>query len=101
MSPPVKKTKRPAGQRVDLEAELGELYARPLDQFISHRDELVKRLRDSGARAEATEVGRLRKPSVAAWAVNQAVRDDAKAAKRLIGAAEQLEAAQAARKSVV
>ena len=81
---------------MDLEAELGELYGRPLDQFISHRDQLVKRLRESGARAEATEVGRLKKPSIAAWAVNQAVRDDAKAAKRLIGAAEQLEVAQAA-----
>ena len=96
MGPPVKKTKRPAGQKVDLEAELGELYGRPLDQFISHRDQLVKRLRESGERAEATEVGRLRKPSISAWAVNQAVRDDARAAKRLIGAAERLEAAQAA-----
>ncbi len=94
MSPASKKTKGRRQPGVDLEAELGELYGRALDEFTPYRDEIVKRLRESGERKQAAAVARLKKPSLSAWAVNQAVRDNPKAAKRLIDAGEQLEAAQ-------
>ena len=41
-------------------------------------------------------IKKLRKPSVPAWAINQAVRADAKAAKALVKAGEKLAAAQEA-----
>lgn len=94
MSPASKKTKGRRQPGVDLEAELGELYGRALEEFTAYRDEIVKRLRESGERKQAAAVARLKKPSLSAWAVNQAVRDNPKAAKRLIDAGEQLEAAQ-------
>jgi hypothetical protein len=54
--------------------EADELYGLALDAFVPERDALAKRLRADGRRDEANEVKALRKPSVAAWAVNQAVR---------------------------
>ena len=54
------------------------LYALPPDEFIAARNALAGRLRDAGERAAADEIRSLRKPSVAAWAVNQLVRGSAK-----------------------
>jgi hypothetical protein len=51
-----------------------ELYAAPFDEFVTRRDALAKQLRADGDRDAASEVKQLRKPSRAAWAVNQAVR---------------------------
>ncbi|MEA2287422.1 MAG: hypothetical protein QOJ21_3465, partial [Solirubrobacteraceae bacterium] len=56
-----------------------ELYGLPLDAFVPERDALAKELRSDGRREEAAEVKALRKPSVAAWGVNQAVRSQPKA----------------------
>jgi hypothetical protein len=47
-----------------------ELYAAPPDEFVARRDEHVRALRAAGERALAAEVGKLRKPVVAAWALN-------------------------------
>lgn len=52
----------------------GDLYSLPLDMFTGARDRLAARLRAEGKSEEATAVGRLRKPSMAAWALNRAVR---------------------------
>src|SRR3954447_11530110 len=71
-----------------------DLYGLPLDAFVPERDALAKRLRADGRREEATEVKALRKPSVAAWAVNQAVRTQPKAARGLWEAGDALIAAQ-------
>ena len=60
-----------------------DLYGLPLDAFVPERDALAKRLRAEGRRDEAAEVKALRKPSVAAWAVNQAVRSQPRAARAL------------------
>lgn len=51
-----------------------ELYGLPLDRFIPERGALAGAVRDRGERDEASRIGKLRKPSVAAWAVNQLVR---------------------------
>jgi hypothetical protein len=54
--------------------DLDELYGLPLDRFIPERASLVRELRTNGEREQATAVAALRKPSVAAWAVNQLIR---------------------------
>ncbi|HEX2106001.1 MAG TPA: hypothetical protein VHF51_20285, partial [Solirubrobacteraceae bacterium] len=74
--------------------EADELYGLPLDAFVPERDALAKRLRADGRRDEANEVKALRKPSVAAWAVNQAVRSQPSAARTLWQAGDALIGAQ-------
>ena len=54
--------------------DVDELYGLALDEFTGARDALAKRLRADKRREDADAVGALRKPSVAAWAINQAVR---------------------------
>jgi len=55
--------------------DVDELYGLPPDRFVPERDALVRELRGSGQRDEATEVAALRKPSVAACAVNRLARE--------------------------
>jgi hypothetical protein len=70
-----------AGERRDDEALVGEpssaddLYALPVDRFTEARNGLVKRLRAAGDRVEASRVAKLRRPSAAAWALNQVARE--------------------------
>lgn len=71
-----------------------DLYALPPGDFTRARDERAKALRKEGRREEADAVKALRKPSVAAWAVNQLARRRAKAVERLLAAGEELRAAQ-------
>jgi hypothetical protein len=75
---------------------IDRLYGLALDEFIPQRDALSKELRDAGKRAEATAVKKLGKPTVAAWAVNQAVRSQPRAARELWAAGDALAAAQEA-----
>jgi hypothetical protein len=70
------------------------LYGLPLERFIAERDRLVRSLRGDGRREEASDVAALRKPSVAAWGVNQAVRGEPEAFEELTGAGDALRAAQ-------
>lgn len=58
---------------VSLEESIDALYALPLADFTSARNDLSKRLRAAGDRASANAVKVLRKPSLTAWAVNQVV----------------------------
>jgi hypothetical protein len=51
-----------------------DLYSLPLDEFIGARDRLAGRLSIEGKADEAAAVEKLRKPSVAAWALNRASR---------------------------
>jgi hypothetical protein len=60
----------------DLERLIDELYARPLDRFTPERDELAKRLLSTGDRGGSGRVKALRKPVVAAWALNVLARED-------------------------
>jgi hypothetical protein len=72
-----------------------DLYGLPLDRFVAARGALAKSLRADGKRDEAAEVAKLRKPSVAAWAVNQLVRTQSREVKSLFKAGDQLQRAQA------
>jgi len=71
-----------------------DLYGLKLDRFVPSRAALVKRLRGEKRREEAREVAALRKPSVAAWAVNQLVRTQRKALRALFEAGDDLARAQ-------
>jgi hypothetical protein len=59
---------------MDLDEEIDRLYGTPLDEFVHERDELAKRLTRDGDREAGARVKALRKPTVGAWALNQAVR---------------------------
>ena len=54
-------------------AAAAQLYAGPPGDFIATRTALVKQAKASGDKDAAKEIGALRKPSVAAWLVNQVV----------------------------
>jgi hypothetical protein len=71
-----------------------DLYGLPLDRFVPERDALVKELRKEGRREQAAEVAALRKPSVAAWAVNQLVRTQSHSLAELLDAGDALQHAQ-------
>jgi hypothetical protein len=76
--------------------EIDRLYGLALEEFIPARDALSKELRDTGRRGEATAIKKLPKPTLAAWAVNQAVRSQPRAARELWEAGDALAAAQEA-----
>ena len=63
-----------------------DLYGLPLEEFTRARDALAKELRAGGDKEGAAEVKRLRKPSVAAWALNQAARRHGPEVRRLLEA---------------
>ena len=60
----------------ELEPRIDALYALPLERFTPERDALAKDLAADGDRAGAARVKALRKPVVAAWAVNALARED-------------------------
>jgi hypothetical protein len=76
--------------------EPDDLYGLPLDRFVPERAALAKSLRADKRRDEAAAVAALRKPSVAAWAVNQLVRSQGSAVAELYAAGDALRDAQAA-----
>ena len=80
----------------DVEAELDELFALPLEEFTAARNQLASRLKGAGQAESAERVRELRKPSVPAWAVNQLARREPEALGRLVEAGERLRQAQAA-----
>lgn len=71
-----------------------DLYGLSLDRFVAERGAVAKALRADGKRDEAAEVAKLRKPSVAAWAVDQLVRTQSREVKALFDAGDQLQRAQ-------
>lgn len=72
----------------------GDLYGLPLEQFTPERNALAKALRREGQRDEAAVVSKLRKPSAAAWAVNQLVRTQSREVDALFKAGDALQKAQ-------
>jgi hypothetical protein len=75
--------------------ELDDLYGVSLDRFVPERAALVRALRSAGEREQAAAVAALRKPSVAAWAVNQLVRSRRAEVDALLHAGDALREAQA------
>jgi hypothetical protein len=74
----------------DVDGRVDELYCLPLERFVPERDALARELRGSGKRAEATQVAKLPKPALAAWAVNQVVRSQGAAARALWAAGDEV-----------
>jgi hypothetical protein len=71
-----------------------ELYALAPGEFTGARDARVKELRKEGDREAAESVKALRKPTVAAWALNQLARQRSDDVDQLVAAGEELRAAQ-------
>jgi hypothetical protein len=80
------------------EQALDRLYTLPPEEFTAARNELAKSLRDEGGRAEADVVRGLRRPSPAAWVLNQLARTRAKEIRGLVEAGERLRKIQASGK---
>jgi len=71
-----------------------ELYGLDPKDFVPARNDLARRLRKAGDRALAAEVAKLRRPSPAAWAVNQLARRHRSEVEELVRLGEVLRAAQ-------
>jgi hypothetical protein len=74
--------------------DIEELYGLPLDRFVAERNALARELRISGRRDEAGAVAQLRKPSVAARAVNQLAREHRRQLRDLFSAGDALSEVQ-------
>lgn len=74
--------------------DAGALYDAPVAAFVAARDDLVRRLRADGHTEDAAAVKALRRPTLAAWAVNQVIRHDPETWDRLTTAGEQARRAQ-------
>src|SRR6266508_1541027 len=79
---------------MDVEAGIERLFGLAPEEFVAARDELARRLRKDGDGAAAKRVAGLRRPTVAAWAVNRAARRRPELATDLIEAGERLRQAQ-------
>jgi hypothetical protein len=76
------------------EKELDELFHGPLEDFTPARNELAKSLRADGEAEAADWVKGLRKPTRAAWLVNQLAARKAKEVAALLEVGRELRAAQ-------
>ena len=75
--------------------DVDDLYGLAFDRFIPERASLVRTLRSGGEREQAAIVGALRKPSMAAWAVNQLIRTQRREIDELFAAGDALREVQA------
>ncbi len=75
-------------------AEVDDLFTLPVGEFVAARDDLVRRLKADGDIAQAGTVKALRRPTLAAWAVNQVVRTDVEAWEALVAAGRTVQKAQ-------
>ncbi len=71
-----------------------DLYAVEPAAFVAARTEAARAAREAGDRELATAIGRLRRPTLAAWAVNLLARNDAAGLARLVALGEALREAQ-------
>src|SRR5207253_4366889 len=78
-----------------------QLYALPIEEFTSARNDAATELRKAGRRDEADEVKALRKPTAAAAAVNRLVREHHDEVEEYLAAAAALRDAQFAGKGDV
>jgi hypothetical protein len=76
------------------EARIDELFLLPPEEFTPARDRLAKEATEAGDREGAREIKALRRPTVAAWAVNAAVRRKPDLVAALLETATRLRTAQ-------
>jgi hypothetical protein len=77
-----------------IDRELDRLFGAPLDEFTRARNDLAKQLKADRDTERADEVRALPKPTVPVWTVNQLTRVDRTGIRALLGAGEELRAAQ-------
>ena len=80
---------------MDLDDALNELYDAAPEEFVAERKRLAKQLKADGHKADAGHVAKLRKPTVAAWALNRLARDHRRDIDLLLDSGHRLRAAQA------
>jgi hypothetical protein len=69
---------------------VARLYGLPLEEFTSERNRLAAELRAEGDAETAAQVKALRKPTAAAWVVNQLARAEPDLVEALLGAGGEL-----------
>ncbi len=79
---------------MDLDEALNQLYGLQPDEFLDARRQLVKAAKTAGEPDLTKAIGALRKPTVAAWAINQLTRRQPDEIKRLLTLAASLHDAQ-------
>jgi len=77
-------------------AELSRLYTVPPEEFVAARNAAVKELRAAKDRESAAVVAKLRRPSVADWALNTVAVEQPDALAAVLEAASQMRQAQEA-----
>ena len=73
-----------------------DLYGLPPEEFTAARDRLAQQLREEGDRDAAAEVRKRKRPSMAAWVLNQLVRRHRAEVDDLIAAGRRLRESQRA-----
>jgi hypothetical protein len=79
---------------VTLDEALDQLYGVDPDAFVSERKRLARGLKDAGDGEAAEAVAKVRKPTVAAWALNQLARKQRRDVDLLLDAGHRLRQAQ-------
>jgi len=77
-----------------LDEAADHLYGSDPDAFVAERTRLARELRDAGDRDAAERVAKLKKPTVAAWALNQLARRQRRDVDLLLDAGHRLRQAQ-------
>jgi hypothetical protein len=80
---------------VDLDQALDELYAADPEEFVAERKRLAKGLKSEGHTEDAAHVTKVRKPTVAAWAMNRLARDQRRDVDLLLDSGHRMRTAQA------
>jgi hypothetical protein len=80
---------------LNLEKAIDELYGVGLESFVAERGRLVEEARGAGHGEEARAIAGLRKPTVAAWVLNQLSRRHRRDVDLLLDAGHRLRDAQA------
>jgi hypothetical protein len=78
---------------VSADGDLDRLYELPPDEFVAARNHLASELRAEKRRDEAAAVAALRRPTAAAWALNQVARREPRLIEDALSAGDALRAA--------
>jgi hypothetical protein len=81
-------------KRADIDREVDRLFELPPEEFTAARDDLAKRAQAGGATEESRAIKGMKRPTVAAWAVNQVARRRPKEVAELLDAGDALQRAQ-------
>lgn len=77
-----------------LDQVVAELYGLPPAEFVAARTERARQARDAGDKALAAAIGKLRRPTVAAWALNLLSREASDDVRALLEVGDALRDAQ-------